>query len=102
MANQCVKTKGNKIINICDFNIDVTFCVVAPDKTAFERHAFEIGYGFDCDKNELGSSTVLANKSMSGSFTAKEAATFACKRPSYSLAEYDRNKKVMIGRCSEY
>ena len=101
VANQCIKTKGRKVLNICDFDVEAVFCAVNPDPNSI--HAFEMANGLDCARNSIGMWPILARKPLSGVFTAESVSVFACKKPSYpSGAVYDHQKQVIVGRCSEY
>lgn len=100
-ANQCIKTKGRKVLNICDFDVEAVFCAVNPDPNSI--HAFETASAFDCARNSIGMWPILARKALSGVFTAESVSVFACKKPSHpSGAEYDHQKRVIVARCSEY
>ncbi|PJD90419.1 MAG: hypothetical protein CTY12_09110 [Methylotenera sp.] len=99
-ANSCIKTKGRKVLNTCDFDIEVVFCAENPDPNS--KHAFEMANGFDCARDSKGMWGISANSALMGVFTAESVSVFACKKPSLPGAEYDHQKKTLVGRCSEY
>ena len=100
VANRCIKTKGQKVLNTCDFNVEVVFCAVNPDPNS--KHAFEMANGFDCARNSKGMWGISANDALMGVFTAESVNVFACKKPSLPGAEVDHQTMTLVGRCSEY
>lgn len=98
-VNQCIKTKGRKVLNTCDFDIEVNFCAENPDPSS--KHFFEMASGFDCAKDSIGMWGIKARGALMGVFTADSVSVFACKKPFYPFAEYDHQKKTLVGRCGE-
>lgn len=99
-ANRCISVKGRKVLNNCDFPVEVVFCAINPDPNS--KHAFEMANGFDCARNSKGMWGISARSPLMGVFTAERVTVFACKKPSLPGAEYDHQKQVLVGRCSEY
>ena len=99
-ANRCIKTKGKKVLNTCDFDIEVVFCAKNPDPNS--KHAFEMANGFDCARNSKGMWGISANDALMGVFTADSVSVFACKKPSLPGAEIDPQTLSLVGRCGEY
>ena len=102
-ASRCLKFIPSKkqIFNECDYKVEALFCAINPDPNS-TSHAFEMAPYFNCATNSIGMWTVSAKSALMGRFSAENVAVFACKKPSYPGAKFNRDSKSFSGRCSEY
>lgn len=102
-ASRCLKFIPHKkqIFNECDYMVEALFCAINPDPNS-TRHAFEMAPYFNCDTNSIGMWPVKAKSPLMGRFSADNVALFACRKPSYPGAKFNRDSKSFSGRCSEY
>lgn len=102
-ASRCMRfdPKRKQIFNDCDYSVEALFCAINPDPNS-TTHAFEMAPYFDCDSNSTGMWSVSSKSALMGRFSAESVALFACKKPSYPGAKFNRDSKSFSGRCSEY
>lgn len=77
---ECVDYRNSRFYNICNFDIEITFCINNP--TPFDKAPLtDAGAAYDCAKDQYGLWTIEAGKAMTGTFTGERATYSACKRP---------------------
>lgn len=77
---QCVEYRGNRFYNVCNFDIELTFCIKNP--APFDKAPLtDAGAAYDCAKDQYGLWTIAAGKAMAGTFTGERALYSACRRP---------------------
>lgn len=77
---ECVEYRGNRFFNVCNVDIEITFCIRNP--TPFDKAPLtDAGAAYDCAKDQYGLWTIPAGKAMTGTFTGERANYSACRRP---------------------
>lgn len=77
---ECVDYRKNRFYNLCNFAIEITFCIEEPlpfDKAPLS----DAGAAYDCAKNQYGLWTIDAGSAMPGSFSGTRAIWGACRKP---------------------
>lgn len=77
---ECVEYRDNRFYNICNFDIEITFCIKNP--TPFDKAPLsDAGAAYDCAQDQYGLWTIGAGKAMPGTFSGERAIYSACRRP---------------------
>ncbi|AOE86116.1 hypothetical protein [Pseudomonas sp. TCU-HL1] len=93
---ECVECHDNRFFNICNFDIEVTFCINNP--TPFDKAPLtNAGAAYDCAKDQYGLWTIEAGKTMTGTLSGERAAYSACRHP-YSPVKI----KGIVGGVDHY
>lgn len=108
VATGClVKSPQGKraLYNKCDFAVEADVCMEEPSFPPGGGAYNEMGWAFNCAKDQLAGTRIGAHKHDWGAWNGKRLHFFACKAEKpytvFALGEFDHVKNRMVGRCSD-